>query len=185
VACTPRSALSMSQLSAPPTAYQLRGLRPPGGVAVCHQRRCALLAARRGSAAPAGGRGSSPCGGWPWLASAGTRGSAAPDGSGAAPGAGDAWTAAHWRAASPPAGRVRLADGASRHAVRCAHSHRYARQRSSRRTGQRGPSEQPRQRAGLPPLHAGLPATAWKQGVYPLHPRARASLAGRRTREQR
>ena len=47
------------------------------------------------------------------------------------------------------------------------------------------PAEHPRQQAGLPPLHAGLPATAWKQGVSPLHPRARASLTSRTTREQR
>ena len=43
---------------------------------------------------PAGGRGGSPGGGgWPWLARAGTPGSAAPDGPGAAPGAGGAWPA--------------------------------------------------------------------------------------------
>jgi len=47
------------------------------------------------------------------------------------------------------------------------------------------PVEPPRQQAGLPPLHAGLPATDWKQGVYPLHPRARASLTSRTTREKR
>ena len=47
------------------------------------------------------------------------------------------------------------------------------------------PAEPPRQRAGLPPPRAGVAATDWKQGVYPLHPRARASLAGRRCWEQR
>ena len=47
------------------------------------------------------------------------------------------------------------------------------------------PAEPPRQRAGLPPPRAGVAATDWTQGVYPLHPRARASLAGRRTREKR
>jgi hypothetical protein len=45
-------------------------------------------------AAPAGGRGGAPGGGgWPWLSHAGTPGSAAPDGPGAAPCAGVAWTA--------------------------------------------------------------------------------------------
>jgi len=38
-------------------------------------------------------RGGSPGGGWPWLARAGTPGSAALAGPGAAPGAGGAWTA--------------------------------------------------------------------------------------------
>ena len=87
-------------------------------------------------------------------------------------------------AASPPAGRVR-------HTVRCAHSARYASQRSSRRTGQRsagvgiGWPSTGRCGAGLPPPRAGLPGTDEKQGVYPLHPRARASLTSRTTREKR
>jgi len=40
-----------------------------------------------------GGRGDSPGGGWPWRSRAGTPGRAAPDGPGAAPCAGVAWTA--------------------------------------------------------------------------------------------
>ena len=45
--------------------------------------------------------------------------------------------------------------------------------------------EHPRPRAALPPRPAGLPGIAAEQGVYPLHPRARASLTSRTTREKR
>ncbi len=110
-------------------------------------------------------------------ASAGTPGSAAPDGPGAAPCAGGAWpagalatpgavNAAGGGLVSAAAGRVRHAYGASRHAVRCAHSTRDARQRSSRRTGQRstgvgvGFQSTGLCGAGLPPPRAGLPGTA-------------------------
>jgi len=62
----------------------------------------AALCSQHGqSARPAGGRGGSPgCSGWPWLSSAGTPGSAAPDGPGAAPGAGVAVD--RWRAGEGP-----------------------------------------------------------------------------------
>jgi len=125
------------------------------------------------SVAPAGGRGSAPSGsGWPWLSSEGTPGRAAPDCSGAAPWAGGAWIAgalagggSGGQSTQPAAGRVRHADGASRHAVRCAHSLRYASQRSSRRTGQRSAAvglswpSPALDGAGLPPPRAGLPGT--------------------------
>ena len=130
------------------------------------------------SVAPAGGRGSAPSGsGWPWLSSEGTPGRAAPDCSGAAPWAGGAWIAgalagggSGGQSTQPAAGRVRHADGASRHAVRCAHSLRYASQRSSRRTGQRsagvgvGWQSTGRGGAGLPPPRAWLPGTDWTWG---------------------
>jgi|GEM_PF-5598027 len=134
---------------------------------VSRQRRGARLAARpvwatRGgpvSASPASGRGGSPGGGWPWLSSAGTPGSAAPAGSGAAPGAGGAWPAGAlaaelpglaWRcrggAPAYPAAEFALqrTGGSARPPPACcaaSRRHRVApasRQRASSRAGRRG-----------------------------------------------
>jgi hypothetical protein len=89
------------------------------------------------------------------------------------------------RVASPPAGRVRHPDGASRLAVRCALSPRYGSQRSKQRTGQRGLRNPQDSRPGCPRCMLGCQPLLGSRGSTPLHPRARAFLAGRRTREQR
>ena len=85
------------------------------------------------------------------------------------------------RAASPPAGRVRHADEASRLAVRCAHSARYARQRSKQRTGQRGLRHPQDSRPGCPRCMLGCQPLLGSRGSPPCTPeRAHPSRAAPR-----